>query len=850
MKTFQIRHTLPIYTLFVLSGFCALVYETVWLRYFAFYCGNTTFASTSIFTAFMAGLGIGSYLIGKRVDVSPHPLRVYAALELAIGVYALLLPEFIRQFKPYFGFLTTHLENHFLPLNIARFCLVFVLLIFPTSMMGGTLPALVKALGGERGQTARRLALLYALNTLGGAAGTAAAGFHFLGTIGLESTQHWVVFANLIIAAAAYLLSRYGDYSSAGIAPHALHAESRPPDNFLLVCFGLAGFAALAYEVVCLRLLLFLLPYGYNNVYVFSTVLSVFLFGIFAGSAAIGLRIERIRNPLRTLAIIQIVLGLATAASLPVLSMLLRLESTREIPEFTTRALYSFLYSFVVLFPPTALMGMSLPLYGRLGLANYARLGTDVGRIYAANTMGNIAGAFLGGFALIPLFGIQKSFALVALVYLLVGVVMAGASESPIKQRRYRTFILTVGAGAAAVMFVLPFQRLVKPEPPYKLIHYSEGVSSTLLVLENESERVLQINDFAAAGTSYEALRNQRMMAYLPLIMHKDPKKVLVICLGTGTTAGAIAVCPGVENVTIVEIDEQVPKALGFFGKANFRLDLMTRKTQVVIEDGRAYTEFTRDHFDIITGEPLHPKRAGTINLYTREYYENGLARLNPGGIFAQWIPYHALTIDELLAILRTFADVFPHCYLWMGEQLIMLGTQDPILPDYNALLARMNVPEIRMGMRQVDFDDPLSILSGFLLWDDSFRAFSMEGRSLVDDLPHLEFSRDIMTHDVLRPLFTRRQSYLPYVTGLDHANPAVMAAYQSHAKTDLAITDMLDEKYADALATFRECESLTPGNPRLVRWIQVATRIVTEQKKKSEKHPTPVKIMPDRAEE
>src|SRR3990172_1712710 len=134
MKTFQLRHTLPIYSLFVVSGFCALVYETVWLRYFAFYCGNTTFASTSIFTAFMAGLGIGSYLIGKRVDLSPHPLRVYAALELAIGVYALLLPELIRQFKPYFGFLTTHLENHFLPLNIARFCLVFVLLIFPTSM--------------------------------------------------------------------------------------------------------------------------------------------------------------------------------------------------------------------------------------------------------------------------------------------------------------------------------------------------------------------------------------------------------------------------------------------------------------------------------------------------------------------------------------------------------------------------------------------------------------------------------------------------------------------------------------------------------------------------------------------
>ena len=836
--------------LFIFSGACALAYETVWLRLFSIYCGNTTFAATAILTAFMAGLGIGSYFIGRKVDESVHPLRLYALMELLIAIYAFLLPDFfLPQFKPYFGFLTRTLQEHFFPLNVGRFFLVFALLIFPTAMMGGTFPALVKALGGDRGRTSQRLAILYAMNTLGGAIGTAIAGFYAIGSLGLGSTQRWAIFLNLVIAAGSYSLSKWGDYSSAGIPPIPLAPPVRPPENFLLICFGLAGFASLAYEIICLRLFLFLLPYGYNNVYVFSTALSVFLFGLFVGSMLVAGWIERLRNPLDTLAKSQVVLALATAVSLPILSLLLRISPTGEIAEFSTRAFYSFLFCLLVLLPATILMGIALPIYSRLGLANYACLGSDIGRIYAANTAGNIAGAFLGGFVLIPLFGIQKSFALVSLVYLLVGISLVGAAGTSRKGRDYRRIAIAIGIGAVVILAVFPFTRLFKPEPPYKLVHYREGISSTLLVLQDGADSLLQINDFVAAGTDYEHLRNERMMAYLPYLMHNgESKTALVICLGTGTTAGALATVPSIERVTTVEIDEQVPGALGYFSSANFGVD-NSRKSKIVIEDGRAFAEFDRGTYDIITGEPLHPKRAGTINLYTREFYENGRKRLAKNGIFAQWIPHHALSQDDMCAIMRTFSDVFPCVYLWMGEQLIMLGTEEQLQPALDRITDRMQPPEVMMGLRQVDFDNPLTVLSGFLIWNESFRIYTAAASPLTDDMPRLEFSRDLKSYNLPRSFFSRRQNFLLMVHGIDPKSPSVKAFYDGQVKSGLAIADMMDENYRPALRSFEEAQRLLPDDRRIARWLILARKLLDEKMK--EKQPQQaIPVFPERAVE
>ncbi|MEW6367277.1 MAG: fused MFS/spermidine synthase [Acidobacteriota bacterium] len=820
----------PVYVLFVVSGFCALVYETIWLRIFAIYCGNTTFAVTAVLTAFMAGLGIGSYLIGKLVDRSPQPLRVYALMEFLIAVYAWLLPHLTAQLKPSFGFLTNSLQNYFFPMNLGRFALVLVLLLFPTAMMGGTLPALVKALGGERGQTASRLAVLYAMNTLGGALGTGVAGFYMIGSLGLERTQRWAILINFAVAAGAYLMSRLSDYSSASVPPMQLAPPTRPPQNFLLVCFGLAGFAALAYEVVSLRLLLFLLPYGYNNVYVFSTVLVTFLFGIFAGSILVARYIESLRDPLRTAGVIQIALALSTGLSLPVLALLLKVAPAGEaVPEFSTRAFYSFLFSFLVLLPPTALMGAALPVYGRLGMANYARLGTDVGRIYAANTFGNIAGAFLGGFVLIPFLGLQKSFALILLVYMFVGVSLYGAAEPPGKQRRYKRYALAISLAAILVVLILPFSRLAEPEPPYKLLHYSEGISSTLMVLQQGPDCVLQINDFVAAGTDYEHLRNQRMMAYLPLLLHKDPRNALVICLGTGTTAGALALYPPMTRITVVEIDEQVPDALNYFSKANFSLRL-SRKAKVVVEDGRAFMEFDPGRYDIITGEPLHPKRAGTVNLYTSEYYKHGLDHLADGGIFAQWLPDHALTRSEFCSIMKAFGDVFPHCYLWMGEQLVMLGTRQPLRPDFEQVVARSQMEEVRAGLYEIDFDDPIIVLCGFLAWDDNFRSYAAQARQLTDDLPWIEFSRDLENHNLIRDIFSRRASFLPMVNGLDASSEEFAAAYASQVRYGAAIAALLDGQLPAAIAGFEESLRLRPDR-RAERWLRTARAMLAQSR-------------------
>jgi len=849
MKVELSRRALPVYGLFLVSGGCALVYETVWLRLFSIYCGNTTFAATAVLTAFMAGLGLGSWLIGRWVDESPHPLRLYALMELLIGVYAYLLPEFfLPQFRPYFGWLTTHLQNHFFPLNLGRFGLVLILLLFPTALMGGTFPALVKALGGEYGQTARRLAVLYAMNTLGGAVGVALAGFYAIGNLGLAETQRWAILANLIVAGAAYLLSRWGDYCCTGVSPMPLSPPTRPPESFLLLCFALAGFAALAYEIVAIRLLLFLLPYGYNNVYVFSTVLTTFLLGLFIGSLLVSHWIERLRNPLRTVALMQVVLALATAASLPILSLLMRTTPTDEIASFSTRALYSFLYSFLILLPPTVLMGAALPIYGRLGFANYARLGTDVGKVYASNTAGNIVGAFLGGFLLIPFFGIQKSFALVSLIYLLVGLSLAGAADPARKGRDYRRIAIGIGVAALVLLAVFPFTRLIKPEPPYKLVHYREGISSTLLVLDDGKERVLQINDFVAAGSDYEHLRNQRMMGYLPYLVHGgEPRNALVICLGTGSTAGALCTAPSIQKVTVVEIDEQVPRVLGYFARENFGVEY-SRKARFVIEDGRAFVEFDEATYDIVTGEPMHPKRAGTIALYTREYYEYGRKRLAKGGVFAQWVPHHAIRPEEMAAIMRAFSDVFRHSYLWMGEQMVMLGTEEPLHPSYEKVVARMQPPEVLAGLKEIDFDDPLAVLSGFLLWDYGFKMYAAAVNPLTDDLPRLEFSRDLVNHNLPRDFYVMRQSFFGQVSGLDPASPEIQAVYNGHAKTGMGIAEFMDGDYQNAAAYFEEARKLLPSDRRLARWLTTTRGLLEEEERRKNAPPPPVRLMPERA--
>jgi spermidine synthase len=692
--------------LFFGSGCAALIYEVVWYQMLELAIGSTTISVGVLLAAFMGGLCIGSIGL-PRLRTQMHPLRMYALIEIGIAAFGLLVwlgvPLIDRVYIAANG---VGLPNMLLRALVAAICL-----LPPTALMGASLPAAARWIESTR-SGASWWGLLYGTNTIGAVFGALLAGFYLLRMYGVAAATLAAVMINLVVAVISLALAgRTPARIEAGDDGPALETSEAVADGgrgSIYLTIGLSGASALGAEVVWTRLMGMLMG---STVYVFSIILAVFLIGLATGST-VGAWVSRTVRPRLALGWCQILLtvGIAwtaymIAGSLPYWPIDPLLASS---PWYTfqldmARCLWAIL-------PPAILWGASFP----LALAAVAGPGQDpakvVGKVYAANTLGAIAGALLVSLILVPNVGTQQS----QRVLLAIAAVSAFTALMPYVSAQKSVGISGLLAASAVLSMVMIFnigpvpgeliaygRRMALNVGQSTILYTAEGRNSSVAISRwNSGEIYINVNGHVEATTEIYDMKLQRMVGHLPGLLHPNPKSVLGIGFGAGVSAGTFTRYPGIEHITICEIEPVIPPtSTRFFAKQNYEV-MNNPKTHIVYDDARHYVMTTTNKYDIIASDPLDVFAKGTAALYSKEYFDAVKAHLNPGGYFSLYVPLYESDLRTVKSELATFFESFPNATVWAntrngeGYDMVFMGQAEPLKINVDEVQQRFDRPD------------------------------------------------------------------------------------------------------------------------------------------------------------
>ena len=725
--------------LFFFSGVSSLVYQVVWARMLTVVFGTTLLATSTVLSAFMAGLALGSWVLGRYIDRCKHPLRIFVALEAGIGLFALFFPSISANLGNAYGALVG-LQGNFYLFSLARFALCFALLLIPTALMGGTLPVMAKFAVRRLGRLGGRVGQLYAVNTLGAVVGVLAATFGLMEELGLRGTTQAIAVVNFLVAGAAWL---WGRQRSVEVGKEAAKKTSHS-DRVLwsvLAGFAISGFAALGYEVAWMRLLM--VSFSFNSHYEFSIVLVAFLSGLSLGGW-LGSRLLTRRPDLLSIFVgVQFLIGACGALSVLAFAHLsVFVEPIQRADSWWMSRTGVFFTAVAIMLLPTVAMGVIFPLVGQIYTRQLARLGRGIGDIGAVNSLGAVGGAFVTGFVLIPLLGAEWSVKVLAALNGLVGLTIALVSQQ-------RKRLVWIGAAGLALLLVLVpsdvLRRIAEPAAVNReLVFYQEGAEGVITVeQQTDGFRKMALNGGGQVPTDYSSLQIFRLLGHLPLLLHPDPQEVLVVSLGGGIALGGAAQYEP-RRITCVElVPEVIDAARAHFGEFNHHVleNPTAWNIELVIDDGRNFLLSSRDTYQIITGDATHPTSADSWVLYTKEFYELCRAHLSADGIMAQWLPFHGLPPDDYQTIVRTFQHVFPHATLWRSNNYsIMVGTMQPLAIDWERLKEKMAPPRVHRSLEGIDLGNAFALLNSLVMDEETLRRYVGEGPLNTDDHPHISF--------------------------------------------------------------------------------------------------------------
>ncbi len=815
---FRAARGLPL--LVALSGAAALVYESVWMRWFGLIFGGTTQAVAMVLAVFMGGLALGSALAARRA--AADPLRAYARLELLTGAFALLTMPLLRALPWAYGALVAQsgLTGPAEQLGIAL--LAGLVLLPPTILLGATVPVALEFLARSGSDVHAGFGRLYLLNTLGGALGVTLAAFVLVPALGVQGTLVAAAAVSLFVGSVALRWSR----ESGAPEPVPSDVPAQHPDSVWRRGHGTlgpalafaSGTATFGVEVLWTRS--YVLVIG-SSIYAFNLMLLAVLLGIALGSALYAAGRGRIVDPARAVGALFVFAGLSVLAGqwaigqLPIVS----LAVLRLLPvSFALHQLAFLALCFTTLLPVTVALGLTFPLLLPLTLASAEGTGPRepartsagaqraAGRLYAWNTAGAIAGALAADLVLVPGLGLQPPYLVFAALLVAGGAWALGASA-----RRGRLVGPIAAVAVALVALVLaprfkPWDPVLmtsgvhryglewihRLESPWRLaawlreqrtlLFYREGREAVVAVSEPKGglRRFLSVNGKTDAGSGTEDVVTQKFIAHVPMLLHPGPRRVLVIGWGAGATAAAAAAHP-LETLECVEIEPATWEAAPFFPEFYGPLQRDPR-FGMVFRDGRNHLLRSAEAFDVIVSEPSNPWITGVSNLFTREFLDAALARLGPGGLFAQWFHYYNLAPADVKVELKTFLSVFEHASLWLvppvgpddgikslGADLLLVGSREPQRLDWARLERAFRHEALGRELRSTRvLSDELALAATWTMgraeierWAEDRKAFPAGTPLNTDDHPYLEFVAPRRT--VMRPSEAARQATAQY---------------------------------------------------------------------------------------
>lgn len=751
-------------TLFFLSGFCALIYQTLWLRLLALVFGVTVYAASTVLASFMSGLAIGSLLAGFVAERTRQPLRLFGMAEVSVGVSALLTPWALDTVTGLYLSWYPSLAGDLGKLTLTRFLLSFAVLLLPTVLMGATLPLVLKsALGGSR-DVGQKIGLLYGVNTTGAIVGALLAGFVLIPVIGLTAAFRLAAALNAVIGVVAIVASTRADAvaaepaHAAGVEDTATVTASTPASGVeasawtrrsVLIVFALSGAVSLALEVLWFRVLvIFLRPTTYS----FTLMLGTVLAGIALGSYLAAPILKRGRHLLVWLAGLE--LGIAVLALSSFQGLGLTVYSMNWLRgALTDSPVLAYLSpllvaSLLAILPTALLLGMAFP----IGLRIWAGAATNDGRaarlagiFYAVNVCGAIVGAAGAGFLLIPRLGSTGTLLALATVTLLGALLLV----VPLWQtsRRLATTMTAIALAAFAALAIVevdPFEvALTHFHRNERRIWREEGVQTSVAIHERRTGprvqdrmRVMYLDGMHQSNDMRSTVFGHSRIGFLPTALHPHPARALVVGLGAGTTPGAIATFPGVD-VDVVELSGTVVRGAHYFRTANQGV-LARPNVHLRVDDGRNFLLLSPPgQYDIITADVILPRHAGAANVYSVQYFELVKRALKDDGIVLQW--NGGDTASEYALILRTFRQVFPHMTLW-GDGSLMVGTKDPLTIDLDAYRRKLADPAIRAVLAGYNLDAEDKLLKQFVAGPEDVRKLVGDGPVTTDDRPLVEY--------------------------------------------------------------------------------------------------------------
>ena len=738
-----------------LSGISSLIFETLWLRLSGLTFGNSVWSAALILSSFMAGLALGNAIAASSKVRQWRPLHLYAALELAVALFGCtivfglpLLGEWIR---PVFQ----TLWNYQPILTGLRLVLSFLILLLPTTAMGLTLPVLVEDPILRRTDFGRAIGLLYGFNTLGAVAGALLGEAWLVKAFGLWGTALAAGLGSCIAAAIA-LLTAISDGSTVplipkGALPLRLEIRYQPPWRLLFVSLG-TGAILLCLEVVWFR---FLRLYVASFPTAFSVMLAVVLAGIGLGSTVSGTIHRGVARLSKLLPVLLLLAGITTLLSylfFPGPAVRPRagpfnLDSWREIG----------LLSFALMFPVSLLSGILFPaIVARVQISVGDRM-NSTGLTTLFNTIGAATGPLLASFVLLPTIGFQWSLILCAAGYALLALLVSERSSWSFR-RPLGWIIAGLGGVLIIIIGIFPYHRdqthFSHASLPYEVdeqghvlahvVKRVEGISDTYQLLERDLfgepyyYRLLT-NAFSMSATNPHNQRYMRLFAYLPLAFLPDSQDVLLICYGCGVTADAFAREAHLKRLDIVDISGEVFHLAGFYSGPYQSNPLHDPRVTTFIQDGRFFLQASPRQYDIISGEPPPPKVAGSVNLYTQEFFSLMQSRLKDGGIATFWLPINQLKVEEAKAILRAFHNAFPNASVWASadREWIMMGIKGPGRSVKEEEIRRLwSEPTTGADLRRIGIEFPQQLAALFLMDSDEIERATKGIAPLTDIYP------------------------------------------------------------------------------------------------------------------
>lgn len=755
MQNPKINRWIPsiLFPCFLLSGFLGLVYEIIWIRKLGLIFGNTIFAITTVLAVFFGGLALGSFIFGRFANYTNNPIGVYALLELAVSIFAFLFPAFLKLLGRFYGSFYNYIYHNFIILTLIRFILFSLLLIFPTTMMGGTLPMLSQYFIRHKESIGSRIGILYAINTFGATLGAFTSGFYLIRIIGVDSTNYMAGALNIIVALIAYILSKK-IYTSPSInfAKLKESIKFKPSENIKLklsniaICFFLSGFASIGYEIVWTRYLS--LPLA-NTRYTYTIILTVFLLGNALGSIIFAPLFDKIKNISRFFGYLEIGIGFFSFILVPIVYFL------------TIRFKYSlllndFLICSVLMLVPTTLMGATFPTVVKILTLDTSLIGYSTGKLYAINTFGNITGSLITGFLLLPSFGIKTSLVILVTINISIGIYCLFRYGKNWVFNSAELFLLTLAFVIVSVSINVKipddFLFLLK-KPEEKITLVKEGLESTVWITENQqnSQKSLWANQTVLGRTLANEpykVSPQIIAGHIPMLLHSgSPKKILGICLGTGQTFGSI-LSYDITKMDLVEISKTITSiAIKEFKDYNGDIG-GNKKVRLIVEDGRNFVTHIKESYDIITLEPSPPEEAGIANLYTKEFYQQCKIKLNQDGIMSQWLPIYNTHPDETARIIKTFISVFPESILWYNTaDLMLLGFNGKIHLDEGKIGSLLQKDKISkdLSISYLENENRLNDLNSFfaclIMGPEELKKLSSPVNLITDNHPDLEYT-------------------------------------------------------------------------------------------------------------